>query len=116
LILGCRKDDEFLECGMMGTGIKEKKEEESDVTFEELTEKLKPLITSEKASEVRITPKIVIEVAYEELQKSTNYSSGFALRFPRFVRMREDKGPHEADDVERLEYLFSIQKGKITRK
>ncbi|MFH0929482.1 MAG: ATP-dependent DNA ligase [Candidatus Aenigmatarchaeota archaeon] len=112
--LACRDPNtgEFLECGMLGSGLKEKKVEEDDVTLEELTELLKPHIESEKGNEVRIRPQFVIEVAYEEIQKSPTYSSGYALRFPRLLRIRIDKGPEESDDLNRLEKVFMIQKGK----
>ncbi len=113
-ILSCRKDDGFAECGMMGTGIKEKKAVEEDVTFEELTKQLRPHIISEKGNEVRIGPKIVVEVAYEEIQKSPTYASGFALRFPRLVRIRVDKAAEDADDLARIEELYAGQKGKKT--
>jgi len=111
-ILSCKKGDEFLECGMMGTGIKEKKTEANDITFEDLTKQLKPYITSEKGKEVRIRPKIVVEIAYEEIQKSPTYASGFALRFPRLLRIRVDKAPGDADDVTRIERLYQQQRGR----
>ncbi|MBI4015655.1 MAG: ATP-dependent DNA ligase [Candidatus Aenigmarchaeota archaeon] len=113
LLLGCRDPDtgKFLDCGMMGTGVKEK-ETEGSVTFEQLTKLLKPLILSEKESEVKFKPKIVIEVAYEEIQKSPTYESGFGLRFPRFLRIRTDKAPEEADSLERLKTIYGQQKGK----
>ena len=102
---------------MMGTGIKEKKEQEGDLTFEELTKMLKPLIISEKGNEVKIKPKIVIEVAYEEIQKSPTYSSGFALRFPRFIRERTmEKPASKCDTLQRLEYLYGVQKGRGQKK
>jgi len=107
-VLSCKKGDEFVECGMMGTGIKEKGE---GVTFDELTEKLRPLIEEEKGNYVRIKPKIVVEVAYEEIQKSPNYSSGYALRFPRLLRIRFDKTAGQTDDVERMEKLYNGQRG-----
>ncbi|HIQ49600.1 MAG TPA: ATP-dependent DNA ligase [Nanoarchaeota archaeon] len=112
LILGCRDPDtgEFLECGMLGTGIKEKKESPGDVTFEEITQMLKPLIIKEEGKKVWVKPKIVVEVSYEEIQRSPNYASGFALRFPRFVRLREDKSPEEADTLERIKKLYESQK------
>jgi ATP-dependent DNA ligase len=52
--LACREVDtgNFLECGMMGTGVKEKKELEDDVTFKELTKILKPFIESDKGSDL----------------------------------------------------------------
>lgn len=111
LILGCRDPDtgEFLECGMLGTGIKEKKESPEDVTFEDLTKMLKPLIIKEEGKRVWVKPEIVIEVSYEEIQRSPNYASGFALRFPRFVRLREDKSPEEADTLDRIKRLYEMQ-------
>jgi len=103
-ILACRDPDtgKFLTCGMMGTGLTEEQ-------FQMMTERLKELIISEKGREVKIKPKIVVEIAYQEIQKSPHYDSGFALRFPRLVRIREDKGPDEADTIKRLEELFKSQ-------
>ncbi len=110
-ILGCSDGKGgFLECGMIGTGIKEK-DEEGGVTFEQLTKLLKPLIESESGQTVKIKPKLVVEVAYEEIQKSPNYSSGYALRFPRIVRLRPDKGPDDVDTLERIERLYRQQRG-----
>ncbi len=103
----------FLECGMMGTGLKEKEsEQEGSATLKEMTKLLKPLVESESGSSVRFRPKIVIEVAYEEIQKSPTYVSGFALRFPRFIRLRPDKSTGEADTIERVRILYRQQKGK----
>jgi len=103
-VLACRDPDtgEFLPCGMMGTGLTEEE-------FERMTERLKPLIISEKGRKVEIKPKIVVEVGYQEIQKSPNYESGFALRFPRLIRVREDKGPEEADTIERVKELYESQ-------
>ncbi len=109
LILGCRDGERFLQCGMIGTGIKEKGE---GVTFDGLTKMLKPYIESEKGSTVKIKPNIVVEVAYEEIQKSPNYDSGYALRFPRVVRIRFDRKAGDSDTLERIERLYGMQKGK----
>lgn len=110
-VLGCRDEEgNFLECGMIGTGIKEK--EETGVSFKQLTDMLKPYITQELGNVVKIKPKVVVEVAYEEIQKSPNYESGYALRFPRVVRIRFDKGPEEADTIKRIERLYKMQFGK----
>ncbi len=97
---------DFLECGMMGTGL-------TDEEFKSMTEKLKPLITADDGRSVKIEPKIVFEIGYEEIQKSTKYSSGFALRFPRLIRDRSaDKSPEDADTISRLEELYKDQKGR----
>ena len=112
-ILSCRdKNGKFLEIGKMGTGIKEKSTEESGIgiSFNELTEKLKPLIVEEKGKSVKIKPKIVISVTYQEIQHSPNYGSGFALRFPRFTALRPDKSPAEASSLEEIKRDFEKQK------
>jgi len=100
-LLACRDENtgEFKTIGMMGTGLK-------DEQFEEMTERLKPLIIMEKGKEVTVKPQVVVEVAYEEIQKSPTYTSGYALRFPRLVRIRDDKGINEIDTIERIEGLM----------
>lgn len=99
-LLGVRDAEtgKILEIGRMATGL-------TDEQFREMTENLKPLITEEIGQEVKIKPKVVIEVAYEEIQKSPSYSSGYALRFPRLVRVREDKGVEDSDTTERVKQL-----------
>jgi DNA ligase-1 len=115
-VLGCRdeKTGNFLECGMMGTGLREKEAEELDekqgVTFQNLTKMLKPYIESDKGGSIKIKPKVVVEVAYEEIQKSPNYESGFALRFPRIIRIRFDRRVEDSDSLERLKRLYGQQK------
>ena len=75
-----------------------------------MTERLKPLIIVEKGREVKVKPNLVIEVKYEEIQRSPTYSSGFALRFPRLVRIRDDKGVDEISRIELVKELFEGQK------
>lgn len=91
-ILSCKGKEEleFLEIGKVGTGIKEKDEQEG-VSFNELNDLLNPLIIQEKGKEVQIKPKIVVAVTYQEIQQSINYNSGWALRFPRITALRLDK-------------------------
>lgn len=103
-VLACREPDtgSYLPCGMMGTGLTED-------MFQLMTDALKPLITEEKGKDVKVRPRIVVEVAYQEIQKSSNYESGFALRFPRLIRVRDDKGPEEADTTERVKNLYKSQ-------
>jgi len=98
----------FAEVGKASTGLKEKEEE--GLSFMEMTRLLKPLIISEKGKEVRVKPKIVIEVGYEEIQKSPTYESGFALRFPRVISQRLDKGHHEASTLDYVKKLYASQK------
>ena len=102
--------DEVLEIGRVGTGIKEKDEE--GVSFRRLTEMLKPLIIKEEGKIVYVKPEIIIEVDYEEIQASPTYKSGFALRFPRFVKLREDRGVGDVNTLEEVEMLYDMQRGR----
>jgi DNA ligase 1 len=100
----------FLEIGKFGTGVKEKAEE--GTSFDEITELLKPLIKSEDGRTVKVKPKIVVEINYEEIQKSPTYSSGYALRFPRLVNLRPDKPVEEIATIEMVEELYTEQRGR----
>ncbi len=81
----------------------------SDEQLKELTEQIKPLIVGEHGRMVDLEPQIVLEVKFNEIQKSQNYSSGYALRFPRIVRIRDDKGPDDAETLERIDALYRLQ-------
>jgi DNA ligase-1 len=50
-----------------------------------------------------------VEVAYNEIQRSPQYASGFALRFARIVRIRDDKGPQQATTLAQLRALYDRQ-------
>lgn len=92
----------LLVVGKVATGFTEE-------DLEEMTELFKPLIVSQEGKKVKFIPKYVFEVAYQEIQKSPKYESGYALRFPRFIRLRDDKDVNEADTIERVENLYKMQ-------
>ncbi len=110
-ILSCmgKEEQEFLEIGRVGTGIKEKDEQEG-VSFNELNDLLKPLIIKEQGKDVKIKPKIVVAVTYQEIQESPNYSSGWALRFPRITSLRPDKHLSEIASLQEIEKEVKGQK------
>ncbi|MBU2634121.1 MAG: ATP-dependent DNA ligase [Nanoarchaeota archaeon] len=105
--LACSNGDKFLDVGKVGTGIKEKGE---GVTFKTLTKELKKYILKENGKEVILKPKLIVEINYEEIQKSPSYSSGYALRFPRVLRIRGDKSIREINTLEDIKRIYSIQK------
>lgn len=57
--------------------------------------------------QLEVEPKIVLEVAFDVIQKSDLHASGYSLRFPRIVRIREDKRPEEIDTIEEVERIYS---------
>ncbi|MBR9679470.1 MAG: ATP-dependent DNA ligase [Candidatus Altiarchaeota archaeon] len=106
-LMGARHPEtaEFLSIGKMATGL-------TDKQFQQFTDMLKPFIEQERGKRVYLRPHFVIEVAYEEIQESPTYKSGFALRFPRFVRLKEDRNPEDADTIDRVKYLYDNQRGR----
>jgi DNA ligase 1 len=59
-----------------------------------------------------VEPQIVLEVAFNNMMQSDRHDSGYALRFPRIVRLRPDKTADEADTIERVREIFQGQTGK----
>lgn len=104
-------DGQFVEIGRVGTGLKEL-EQEGGTTFEALTKLLKDDIISEDGKEVTLRPNVVIEIKFEEIQRSPSYSSGFALRFPRFVQLRDDRRPEEITTISDVIDAFEAQRGR----
>jgi DNA ligase-1 len=56
-----------------------------------------------------VEPKIVLQVAFNNMMQSDRHDSGFALRFPRIVRLRPDKSPEDADTMERVREIYASQ-------
>jgi DNA ligase 1 len=104
LYLACRNpdNDELREVGRLATGY-------TDEELADLTDALEPLITETDGRDVTVRPEVVLEVEYEEIQSSPTYDSGYALRFPRFVRRREDLSVSDVDTLDRIETLFDDQ-------
>ena len=96
---------EFLNVGKTFKGL-------TDAEMVEMTRQLKELAVQEKGNQVVVLPKIVIEVAYNEIQKSTKYKSQMALRFARITRIRDDKNPEDADTIEKVRETFEMQFAK----
>jgi DNA ligase 1 len=85
----------------------------SGLTDEEIrgmTARLEALASSEEQhGYLRVRPEVVLEVAFDGLQKSSRHSSGYALRFPRIARIRDDKPPEEADALDAVKALWDAQ-------
>ena len=81
----------------------------TDDEFKWMTERLQTLKTGESDYTVHVRPEMVVEVAFNEIQRSPHYRSGYALRFARVTRIRDDKGPRDADTLGRVEELYEKQ-------
>src|SRR3989344_5152797 len=96
--VACKEGDNFLEVGKVSSGLKEKEEE--GTSYEEMTKLLKPLITEEKGKEVKVKPKLVVSVKYQNIQGSPSYNSGYAMRFQRITHYRPDRKPYDIATLE----------------
>jgi len=81
----------------------------TDAEFSTITERLLRIKTRDKGYTVAVKPSIVVEVAFNEIQRSPHYKSKFALRFARITRFRDDKRAEDADTLQGLEHLYENQ-------
>ncbi len=81
----------------------------TDVEFQTMTERLLALERGRRGSTVFVQPQVVVEVTLNEIQESSQYEAGLALRFARISRVREDKSPADADTVQTLRRLYEQQ-------
>ena len=100
--LAVRDGEAFAEVGKTFKGL-------TDAEFAAMTDRLRALATDDDGYTVRVRPEVVVEVEYNELQRSPTYPSGLALRFARIARIREDKAPGQATTLEELRGLYERQ-------
>jgi DNA ligase-1 len=81
----------------------------TDAEIIEMTKRLKELAIQSEPRRVVVVPKIVVEVAYNEIQRSPTYECQMALRFARITRIRDDKTPEEADTIQRVREIYESQ-------
>jgi len=87
----------------------------TDKEIVQMTKRLQELAVKEEPHRVVVVPKIVVEVAYNEIQKSPKYECGMALRFARITRIRDDKNPEDADTIQRVREIYERQYEKKAR-
>ncbi len=107
-LVGVNHGDRILTIAKVGTGL-------SDEQFHELKKRLDNLISAKTppeyeinkalAPDVLVVPQLVVEIAADEVTKSPVHSAGFALRFPRLIRFRDDKSPSTATTLAEVKRL-----------
>ena len=124
-------EGEYKEIGKVSSGLKElegegKNTENSSslslklsekvsgagTTYDEMTKMLKPLILGSEGNMVRVKPKIVVSVTYQDIQASPSYTSGYALRFPRISSYRPDRNAEEITRLWEVEKEVKTQRIK----
>jgi DNA ligase-1 len=97
-----RDNDSLVNLGKAYSGL-------TDVEIRELTKYFLDHTIEDHGFRRRVEPTIVLEVAFNNIQKSGRHDSGFALRFPRIVRLRPDKPAAEIDTLARVREIFANQ-------
>lgn len=97
-----RDGDRLCNVGKAYTGL-------TDVEIAEMTRWFQAHTISDNGWVRQVEPQIVLEIAFNAVMRSERHDSGFALRFPRIVRLRPDKSPEEIDTLERVEEIYNRQ-------
>ena len=100
--LVARDGDEWKVVGKTFKGL-------TDEEFRWMTKRLQAIKVSETDYTVSVRPEVVVEVTFNEVQRSPHYRSGFALRFARITRIRDDKGPQDAETMDQIRSLYKKQ-------
>ena len=98
-----RDGDRLVNVGKAYSGL-------TDEELRALTARFQELAISRHGPVVVVRPEVVLEVAFDGVQRSARHRSGYALRFPRIVRWRRDKRPDQIDELPRLAALFAASR------
>lgn len=99
---GVREGDGLVNIGKAYSGL-------TDVEIAEMTKWFLEHTIEDQGFRLIVEPKIVLEVAFNNMMRSDRHDSGYALRFPRIVRLRPDKSPGDADTIERVREIYEKQ-------
>ncbi|HYB04593.1 MAG TPA: hypothetical protein VED17_09025, partial [Nitrososphaerales archaeon] len=101
-----RADDELKVVGKAYSGL-------TDAEILQMTERLKAITVQDSGYRRTVKPEIILEVAFDAIQKSSLHDSGFALRFPRIKRIRADKSVGDIDTIDKVREIYERQKAKL---
>jgi DNA ligase-1 len=101
-LVACQDQGRLVALSRVATGF-------SDEQLGEVYDLLKDRVIKKSGKEVSFEPDLVFEVGYAELQVSPTYEGGFALRFPRFIRIRDDKNITDVETLESIRERYQRQ-------
>lgn len=116
-LVGVVRADSIVTVTKIGTGV-------SDLLWKEIRKRLNDIKVSKQPKEYKevnkllipdvwVAPKIVVELAGDDLTKSPTHGAGIAVRFPRLVRVRDDKSPRQATTVAELATMYKNQGSRV---
>ena len=102
LTFAVRRDGELVNIGKAYSGL-------TDVEIEKLTEHFKATTTGRFGPVHAVEPQIVLEIAFDRIQQSARHKSGYALRFPRIARLRDDKTVEQISTIDEVRRIYEGQ-------
>ena len=81
----------------------------TDKEIDYMTKRLRAIIIEDKGNKIQVKPEIVLEIAFDTIQKSDRHNSGYALRFPRIKNIRIDKDLNDIDTLEKVRQIYKNQ-------
>ncbi len=105
LTFAVRRDRDLVTIGKAYSGL-------TDAEIATMTEQLKATTIEQHGPVFRVEPTIVLEIAFDRIQESKRHKSGYALRFPRIVRIRDDKN---LDEISTIDEVRRIYEGQLRR-
>jgi DNA ligase 1 len=119
-LVGVKKGDAFVTLTKIGTGVSDDLWKQLKIAFGHQSSKEKPkqydAVHKQFEPDVWVDPSIVVEIAGDDLTKSPTHGAGFAVRFPRLVRIRTDKSPDQVTTVGEITRMFANQMSAHTQK
>ena len=105
LTFAVRRDGELVNIGKAYSGL-------TDVEIADMTEHFKRTTVAQHGPVFEVEPTIVLEIAFDRIQESSRHKSGYAMRFPRIVRIRDDK---TVDQISTIDEVRRIYEGQLKR-
>ena len=112
-LVGIKDGDKFKTVSKIGTGLTDEQWRELNARTKKLKNKNKPegyMVSKSIEPDMWVNPSLVVEILADEITKSPIHTAGLALRFPRLIKFRDEKGPNEATTINELQKLFEMQK------
>ena len=81
----------------------------TDDEINEITKDLKSIMLKDEGYRIIVKPELVLEIAFDSIQKSDRHDSGFALRFPRIKNIRKDKDITDIDTLQKVNQIYERQ-------
>jgi DNA ligase 1 len=88
----------------------------TDDEIHQMTKRLKSIMIKDEGTRIIVKPEIILEIAFDSIQKSNRHDSGFALRFPRIKNIREDKSVSDIDSLQRVKQIYEKQTYVMSKK